>query len=100
MDDLSQQVFLNYIGGEWVACASGVTAPNLNPADTSDVVGRFQQSDADDAARAVAVSTAMRCGLASGPEKSGGKPSARPSSRAGSRAGSPSARSPSALPPR
>ena len=54
MDDLSQQVFLNYIGGEWVACASGVTAPNLNPADTSDVVGRFQQSDADDAARATA----------------------------------------------
>ncbi len=53
MDDLSQQVFLNHIGGEWVACASGKTAPNVNPADTGDVVGHFQVSGAEDARRAV-----------------------------------------------
>ncbi|MFY3666105.1 aldehyde dehydrogenase family protein, partial [Achromobacter ruhlandii] len=54
MDELSQHEFLNHIGGEWVACASGATVPNLNPADSADVVGRFQQSDAADGARAVA----------------------------------------------
>lgn len=58
MDELSQQAFLNHIGGEWVACASGATAPNLNPADSTDVVGRFQQSDATDGARAVAAAAA------------------------------------------
>ncbi|MFY1842435.1 aldehyde dehydrogenase family protein [Achromobacter xylosoxidans] len=58
MDELSQQEFLNHIGGEWVACASGATAPNLNPADSADVVGRFQQSDAADGARAVAAAAA------------------------------------------
>ena len=58
MDELSQQAFLNHIGGEWVACASGATAPNLNPADSADVVGRFQQSDATDGARAVAAAAA------------------------------------------
>ena len=58
MDDLSQQEFQNHIGGEWVPCASGATAPNLNPADTTDVVGRFPLSDATDGARAVAAAQA------------------------------------------
>ncbi|SSW69608.1 aldehyde dehydrogenase family protein [Achromobacter agilis] len=54
MDDLSQQTFLNRIGGSWIPSATGKTAPNINPADTSDVVGRFQVSDAADARQAVA----------------------------------------------
>lgn len=53
MEDLSQQQFKNYIGGEWVASASGKTLPNENPADSTDVVGHFQASDASDAAQAV-----------------------------------------------
>ncbi|KGE00093.1 aldehyde dehydrogenase [Achromobacter sp. RTa] len=53
MDDLSQQTFLNHIGGAWVPSATGKTAPNVNPADTSDIVGRFQVSDASDAQQAV-----------------------------------------------
>ena len=53
MDDLSQQAFMNHIGGAWVPSATGRTAPNLNPADTSDVVGLFPVSDAEDARRAV-----------------------------------------------
>ncbi|CAB3736623.1 Aldehyde dehydrogenase, thermostable [Achromobacter denitrificans] len=53
MDDLSQQTFLNRIGGSWVPSATGKTAPNVNPADTADIVGRFQVSDAADARQAV-----------------------------------------------
>src|SRR5215218_1712545 len=43
----------NYIGGEWVASASGEWFENANPADTRDVVGRFPTSDASDVERAV-----------------------------------------------
>lgn len=53
MDDLSQQTFMNHIGGAWVPSATGRTAPNINPADTTDIVGNFPVSDADDARRAV-----------------------------------------------
>jgi aldehyde dehydrogenase (NAD+) len=44
----------NYIGGEWVKPSSGEWFDNVNPADTSDIVGRFPQSNADDVNRAVA----------------------------------------------
>jgi aldehyde dehydrogenase (NAD+) len=53
VDDLSQQAFLNYIGGHWTPSGTGKTAPNRNPADTDDVVGHFQVSGADDARQAV-----------------------------------------------
>jgi acyl-CoA reductase-like NAD-dependent aldehyde dehydrogenase len=43
----------NLIGGQWVPARSGKTFKNLNPADTSDVVGIFQASDAADVADAV-----------------------------------------------
>ncbi len=43
----------NYIGGEWVKSASGEYFENINPADTSDVVGRFPKSGAEDVVRAV-----------------------------------------------
>jgi len=45
--------FLNFIGGEWVAAASGDTFESRNPADTTDVIGSFPSSTADDVARAV-----------------------------------------------
>ncbi|MGI8884606.1 MAG: aldehyde dehydrogenase family protein [Pyrinomonadaceae bacterium] len=45
--------YYNYIGGEWVKSASGEYFENLNPADTSDVVGRFPKSTAEDVDRAV-----------------------------------------------
>jgi acyl-CoA reductase-like NAD-dependent aldehyde dehydrogenase len=35
--------FKNYINGEWVAGAA--EAPNINPSDTSDVIGHFAQAD-------------------------------------------------------
>jgi aldehyde dehydrogenase (NAD+) len=45
--------FKNLIGGEWVAAASGRTFNDINPADTRDIVGRFQASSAEDAHAAV-----------------------------------------------
>lgn len=43
----------NYIGGEWVKSSSGEWFENLNPADTTDVVGRFPKSNEDDVNKAV-----------------------------------------------
>jgi acyl-CoA reductase-like NAD-dependent aldehyde dehydrogenase len=45
--------YKNYIGGEWVASSSGKTFENRNPADTDDLIGTFQDSNADDVERAV-----------------------------------------------
>ncbi|CFW87310.1 aldehyde dehydrogenase family protein [Bordetella pertussis] len=58
MEDLRNHEFKNYIGGQWVACAAGKTYPNVNPADTDDIVGRFQASQAEDAAAAGAAAQA------------------------------------------
>jgi acyl-CoA reductase-like NAD-dependent aldehyde dehydrogenase len=49
----SVKTYQNYIGGKWVASASGEMFENINPADTRDVVGRFPLSTAEDVAAAV-----------------------------------------------
>ena len=46
--------YYNYIGGEWVKSASGEWFDNVNPADTTDIVGRFPKSTAEDVDAAVA----------------------------------------------
>jgi aldehyde dehydrogenase (NAD+) len=54
---MQTEEFLNYINGEWVKCRSGRTFDSINPADTREVVGRFQSStalDAEDAVNAAA----------------------------------------------
>ncbi|MGY8706799.1 aldehyde dehydrogenase family protein [Bradyrhizobium sp. 18BD] len=51
------ETFRNLIDGEWCHSASR-PFDNLNPADTSDIVGRFQASTAEDAGRAVAAAQA------------------------------------------
>ncbi|ODV41331.1 aldehyde dehydrogenase [Cupriavidus sp. UYMMa02A] len=55
-------VFLNHIDGEWTACQSGRTFDNVNPADTGDIVGRFQASSVVDAQAAVAAAAAAFAG--------------------------------------
>jgi len=45
--------FRHFIAGEWCASTSGTTFESRNPADTRDVVGRFQQGTAADVAMAV-----------------------------------------------
>jgi len=46
------QLFHNYTDGKWIECESKKTFPNLNPANTDDVVGLFQASSAQDAVAA------------------------------------------------
>jgi acyl-CoA reductase-like NAD-dependent aldehyde dehydrogenase len=50
--------FLNHINGEWVRSLTGRTFDNVNPADTREIVGRFQASASADAEAAVASATA------------------------------------------
>jgi len=47
------KIHSNYINGEWVESVTGRTFENLNPADTSDVVGVFQRSGKEDVDKAV-----------------------------------------------
>ena len=50
----SVKKFHNFIGGEWVKSSSNEWFDNVNPADTSDVIGRFPLSNEQDAKDAVA----------------------------------------------
>src|SRR5438067_4751452 len=45
--------YKNYVNGEWVASSSGKTFENRNPADREDLIGTFQESNADDLNAAV-----------------------------------------------
>ena len=38
--------YQNLIGGDWTQASSGKTFDDVNPADTRDIVGRFQASTA------------------------------------------------------
>jgi acyl-CoA reductase-like NAD-dependent aldehyde dehydrogenase len=46
-------LYKNYIDGQWVDSATGKTFKSLNPADTSDELGEFPSSNAQDVERAV-----------------------------------------------
>ncbi len=48
------KVYKNFVNGKWVESASGETFENRNPADTSEIVGVFQKSVAEDVNAAVA----------------------------------------------
>src|SRR5437588_11232370 len=45
--------YRNYIDGEWARSSSGKTFENRNPADREDLIGTFQESNADDLNAAV-----------------------------------------------
>jgi acyl-CoA reductase-like NAD-dependent aldehyde dehydrogenase len=47
------KTFRNFIAGEWVAPSAGAYFDNRNPADTSDLIGRFPDSDHRDLDAAV-----------------------------------------------
>jgi alpha-ketoglutaric semialdehyde dehydrogenase len=42
------QVYRNFIAGKWVECGPGKTFPNVNPANTDEVLGLFQASGAEE----------------------------------------------------
>jgi len=50
---MADKVFKNFINGEWVESKSGETFENRNPADTDDLVGVFQKSNAEDVRDAI-----------------------------------------------
>lgn len=53
MENLERVEFKNHIGGQWVSTKHG-TYQNINPADNDDVVGLFQDSQAEDVRTALA----------------------------------------------
>lgn len=52
------KVYKNFINGEWVEARCGKTFENSNPADTSDLIGIFQQADKCDVEDAIAAAKA------------------------------------------
>ena len=52
--------YLNFIGGQWVAAGTQRTFPNINPANTDDVVGLFQESGPEDVAAAFTAAAAAQ----------------------------------------
>lgn len=46
-------VYRNFVGGEWVESRSGDEIPNLNPANTSDVIGTLRLATREEARAAV-----------------------------------------------
>jgi acyl-CoA reductase-like NAD-dependent aldehyde dehydrogenase len=48
------KTYQNFIGGRWTEPSTGEYFDNINPADTSDVIGRFPRSGRSDVERAVA----------------------------------------------
>jgi acyl-CoA reductase-like NAD-dependent aldehyde dehydrogenase len=50
--------YKNFINGKWIACLSGKTFDNVNPANTDDVIGSFQDSDERDIQQAVVAAQA------------------------------------------
>ena len=65
--------YLNFIDGEWRASRTGRTFENINPADTRDVVGLLQDSDASDVDAAVQAAQKAFPGWASMPAPARGK---------------------------
>lgn len=47
------KTYHNYINGEWLPSSSGETFDNINPADTTDIIGKFAVSTDEDVRRAV-----------------------------------------------
>lgn len=43
----------NFIDGQWRPSITGKTAPNINPADTTQTLGFYQESGVEDAVRAI-----------------------------------------------
>ena len=59
--------YLNFIGGRWLPARTGKTFPNVNPANTDDVVGEFQASGPEDVAAAFAAAEGAQAAWAALP---------------------------------
>lgn len=54
------KAYQNLIGGRWVDSSSRETFPSLNPADTSEVIGHFQQATAEETRQAIEMAKAAQ----------------------------------------
>ena len=61
------ETYRNYIAGHWVDCQSRKTFPNINPANTEEVVGLFQDSGPEDVRAAFDAATHTQAGWAALP---------------------------------
>jgi methylmalonic acid semialdehyde dehydrogenase len=50
--------YRNFIGGKWIESSSSKTVPNVNPANTDDVLGTIRQATREEARAAVAAASA------------------------------------------
>jgi aldehyde dehydrogenase (NAD+) len=50
--------YRNFINGQWTDSASGKTVPNVNPANTDDIIGHAPQSSRQEAQAAIAAAAA------------------------------------------
>ncbi|MCM2998730.1 aldehyde dehydrogenase family protein [Paenibacillus cellulositrophicus] len=55
-----EQIYRNFINGEWTAASTGQTEPSINPANRHEVVGYVPVSTEEDVNRAVAAATSAR----------------------------------------
>jgi aldehyde dehydrogenase (NAD+) len=46
-------IYRSFIGGKWIASASGKTIPNINPANTNDIIGHAELCTREEARSAV-----------------------------------------------
>jgi len=53
---MSQEMFQNYINGQWVGSSAAIE--NINPSDTSDVVGHYAKASSEDCLAAIAAANA------------------------------------------
>jgi len=60
-------IYRNYVAGQWTECQSKKTFPNVNPADTDEIVGHFQASGPEDALAACEAAAKSRPAWASLP---------------------------------
>ena len=61
------ETYRNYIAGHWVDCQSRKTFPNINPANTEEVVGLFEDSGPEDVRAAFDAATHAQAGWAALP---------------------------------
>jgi len=66
-------VYLNFVDGEWIRSKTGGTFENRNPADNDELIGLFQKSDENDIEKAVKVAQDASKGWAKKPGPERGK---------------------------
>ena len=69
--------YRNYVNGEWRDTATGRYAPNVNPANTGDVLGELPLSSREEAAEAISAAQAAQPGWADTPAPERGRLIAR-----------------------